>query len=99
MMWGYGFGWLAFLWNIFWIVFWIALLSLVIWGLVHWLGNRGASPFQPWTTRQPPAESSALELLRQRYARGEIDGATFDQMRERLEASYGPRMPPTAAGT
>jgi uncharacterized membrane protein len=28
-----------------------------------------------------------MELLRQRYARGEIDGVTFDQMRERIEAS------------
>jgi uncharacterized membrane protein len=28
-----------------------------------------------------------MEILRQRYARGEIDTATFEQMRERLEAS------------
>jgi putative membrane protein len=98
MMWGYGYGWLAFLWNIFWIVFWIGLLSLVIWALVHWFSNRGVSPFQPWT-RQPPAESSAMELLRQRYARGEIDAATFDQMRERLEASYHPKEPPFTAST
>lgn len=34
-----------------------------------------------------PVQGSALEILRQRYARGEIDGTTFDQMRERLEAS------------
>src|SRR5579885_1838826 len=64
-------------------------------GALAW--ESGRQSFQPWTTRQPPAESSALELLRQRYARGEIDGATFDQMRERLEASYGPRVQPTAA--
>ncbi len=31
---------------------------------------------------------SALEILRQRYASGEIDATTFEQMRERLEASY-----------
>jgi hypothetical protein len=30
---------------------------------------------------------SAIEILRQRYARGEIDTATFEQMRERLAAS------------
>jgi len=34
---------------------------------------------------------SALEILRQRYARGEIDAATFEQMRERLESSHAPR--------
>lgn len=94
MMWGYGYGWFAVLW----IVLWVVLLGFVVWGLVQWMGNRGASPFQPWT-RQPPDESSALEILRQRYARGEIDATTFDQMRERLEASYHPKEPPIAAGT
>ena len=95
MMWGYGYGWF----GLFWLVLWIVLLGFVIWGLVQWMGNRGASsPFQPWT-RHPPAESSALEILRQRYARGEIDATTFDQMRERLEASYGPKEPPIAAST
>lgn len=39
--------------------------------------NPGVSPVQP----------SAMEILRQGYARGEIDAATFDQMHERLEAS------------
>ncbi len=33
-------------------------------------------------------EVSALEILRQRYAAGEIDTLTFEQMRERLMASY-----------
>jgi hypothetical protein len=36
----------------------------------------------------PPAYPSALEILRRRYAAGEIDAGTFEQMRERLEASY-----------
>lgn len=35
----------------------------------------------------PPAQPiSALDILQQRYARGEIDTATFDQKRARLEA-------------
>jgi hypothetical protein len=32
-------------------------------------------------------QPSSLEILRQRYARGEIDTATFEQQSERLEAS------------
>jgi hypothetical protein len=34
---------------------------------------------------QPSQPVSALEMLRQRYVRGEIDEATFDRMRARLE--------------
>jgi hypothetical protein len=35
-----------------------------------------------------------LEILQQRYARGEIDHTTYEQMRERLQAST-PTGPPT----
>jgi len=35
-----------------------------------------------------PADPPALEILRRRYAAGEIDTVTFEQMWERLEASY-----------
>ena len=38
----------------------------------------------------PFNQTSALEILRQRYARGEIDATTYEQMRERLEASNRP---------
>ena len=31
-----------------------------------------------------------MEILRQRYARGEIDAVAFDQMRERLQATEEP---------
>ena len=34
---------------------------------------------------QPSQSISALEILQQRYARGEIDAATYDQMRNRLK--------------
>ncbi len=52
----------------------------------------GASPRGP----VPPMPSqSAMEVLRQRYARGEIDATTFDQMRERIEGSYT-QTPPQA---
>jgi uncharacterized membrane protein len=40
-----------------------------------------------------PESPSALEILSQRYARGEIDSETFDQMRERLESVNRPRYP------
>jgi putative membrane protein len=75
--------------------FWIVLLALLIGVLIRRFSlrsgqmafNRHAPFYHPGMS---PAQSSAMEILRQRYARGEIDAATFDQMRERLEASHGP---------
>ena len=67
-------------------LFWIGVIALLCWGVSHWSGLRN-QPAPP----VPPFEANALEILRRRYARGEIDGATFDQMRERLESSGRPR--------
>jgi len=39
------------------------------------------------TSHIPASGLSAMEILYQRYARGEIDTTTFEQMRERLKAS------------
>jgi putative membrane protein len=66
--------------------FWLVLLGLLIWGVVRRFSARH-TPF--YHSGVPPAQPSAMDILRQRYARGEIDAVTFDQMRERLEASGG----------
>ncbi len=39
----------------------------------------------------PPIQPSALEILSQRYARGETDATTFEQMRERLQTTSKPQ--------
>jgi putative membrane protein len=70
-------------------IFWIALLGLLIWALLHWLTRRNP-PFIGYPPPPPLYHPTAMEILRQRYARGEIDDATFQQMRERLEASMPP---------
>ena len=38
----------------------------------------------------PTNQPTALEILNRRYASGEIDAATFENMRERILASRGP---------
>jgi uncharacterized membrane protein len=38
----------------------------------------------------PPTQLSASDMLDQRYARGEIDAATYEQMRERLSNADRP---------
>jgi putative membrane protein len=80
MWWGYNYGWSMMLWMVLWNMFWLLLLGLLIWSLVR--------KFSPSTTttrsRSIPDEPSALEILRRRYARGELDTATFEQMRTHL---------------
>jgi putative membrane protein len=75
MMSGYsvmaGFGWLGMLLMA---LFWIGVIVLVVWGLTH--------VFSP---RQPRAELDAEEILKQRYARGEISREEFVQAREALQ--------------
>src|SRR2546421_4866130 len=46
--------------------------------------------FIGYHTTPPQYQPSAIEILRQRYARGEINEETFQQMQERLGASTPP---------
>jgi len=80
MMWGYGWSWPGMVMMTLSSLLWIALIAVLIWGVIYWLKNKQNAHM---TT------PSAMEILRQRYARGEIDATTFEQMRERLEASIG----------
>ena len=80
-MMGWGFGnWGPGAWAPWWmglmmILNWvlpIALIALAVWFLVPRAGNSGAR------------RSDALEILRQRYARGEISTEEFQRMKEEL---------------
>ena len=79
MMNGFGLGGIIpiILTMLFWVII-IALGVLLISGLV----SRANS--QP-PANQPPAES-ALDILKKRYARGEITKEQFDEMRRELDA-------------
>ena len=86
MMWDYGFSWGGMFLMMLSMALWIALLVVLVWVLIRWIDRRNTVP----STQQSGISvsgPSAMEILRQRYARGEIDTATFEQMRERLETS------------
>ena len=85
---GYDFGWGWLLMSLG-TILWIALMVVLVWALIRWINGRTTTPVPPYTSA-PPTGPSALEILRQRYARGEIDTATFEQMREQLEAHSPP---------
>jgi putative membrane protein len=62
------------------VAFWIGLIALIFLG-IRWLIRQNATDRS--RIAQPP-EDTALELLRQRYARGEIDATEFEERRRTL---------------
>jgi len=76
MGWGYGMGWFG---IIIMAAFWIAVIVGIVF-LIRWLvvstrtGGRGGRP-----------EDSVLEILKRRYARGEINKEEFEEKRKDLE--------------
>ena len=72
--WGMGFGW------IFMMLFWVLIvLGVVV--LAKWLFSAGGSG-----GRSGGSGKSALDILKERYARGEINREQYEQMRRDLES-------------
>lgn len=81
MMMGYGFG--AFGW-LFMILFWVVVIGLGIW-LVARIFPQATSTLPPTNVGgQNQREESALEIVKRRYARGEISEAEYEEMRRTL---------------
>lgn len=85
-MWGYGLNWLSMTLMILSSTLWIVVFGVLVWAVIRWLNHRTTSPPRQ-THTLPGSGPTAREILSQRYARGEIDATTFEQMRERLEVS------------
>ena len=95
MMYGYGYGWswAGLLFMVFSTLFWAGLFALVLWAIVRAVrGTRSGGLFNGGH-----AQLSALEILQQRYARGEIDAKTYDEMLSRLNAGTT-ASPPVPSG-
>ena len=74
MMWGWGAGgWLGSLWMV---LFWVGVVLLIVWAV------RTAT-----AAGQPRSAGSAIEILEERYARGEIDATEFTERRRELTRS------------
>lgn len=74
---GFGFGgWILM------ILFWAMLIVAIVFLIKAFAGAR---PHGEGGRSDPPRGDRALELLRERYARGEIDHEEFEERRRRLE--------------
>lgn len=77
MMWehtgGWGMGWIG-LGVLHMVLFWGVIIFVIV-VLVRWLSGGSAYP--------PPAKS-ALDILRERYARGEIDQSEYERIRRNI---------------
>ncbi len=77
MMWGWGYhmGWLGLIMmGIFWIAVIIAIIFLIRWMILS-AGRRG---------REFPGEESPLDILKKRYAKGEINKQEFEEKKKDL---------------
>ncbi len=71
-------GWV---WLLLMFAFWVGVVALVIWAVsAIFSSSRHHTPMAP-------REDSAMQILRERYARGEIDTEQFEQARRTLEES------------
>jgi putative membrane protein len=80
MMGGWGMGWFG---GIFMLVFWILILVGLVF-VIRWL-------VQATSKKGDSGQhgSRAMEILKERYARGEIDKAQFEDMKRDLANSSG----------
>jgi putative membrane protein len=76
---GFGFGWIMM------VLFWAVVIGLAVWLLSLLFPRAAHSSPANGTPQQTGALVSPTEILKQRYARGEITKEQFEQMRRDLE--------------
>lgn len=80
-MMGWGGGWSGMIFGPIFMIVMLALIIAIAVLLVRWIGgtSQGGAPYQP----APPARTS-LDILKKRYANGDIDTEEFEARRRTL---------------
>ncbi len=74
----HGFGWGGGMW--FGSIFWLAFLGIIIWAVISFTNNQKKNhPENPTFHGETP-----LEILKKRFARGEISEEEFEKMKKEL---------------
>ncbi len=79
MMW-WGAGWYGMIFGPLFMILVLAVAIAVAVLLVRWLGGQ----WQAAGPRQMPSDRTPLDILKERFARGEIDKAEFEERRQVL---------------
>lgn len=78
MMWEWsGMGWWMVFGGIIFILFWGLVVFLIVWGVRRLSGNSGTTG---------PGSNTAMDIARERYARGEITREQFEQLKRDLKS-------------
>jgi putative membrane protein len=83
MMWDPSWGWFHMVFGPLMMLVWIALLVAVVVLIVRWVGGWGG-PGVGGGIGGGPRERTPLDILKERFARGEIDKAEFEERRRTL---------------
>lgn len=84
-------GWMI-VWMIVSALFWLGLAAVIVWALVRLASRFGRGP-RTGGMGGMGGQPSATDIVRARYARGEIDAATYREMLEQLTAPDAPTTP------
>ncbi|QDA31388.1 hypothetical protein FH039_06925 [Thermococcus indicus] len=68
-----GFGYFGWFGAVFMLLFWVLIIAGIVW-FIKWLVEQSSSG----------SKKSALEILDEKYARGEIDDEEYERRRRRL---------------
>jgi putative membrane protein len=73
MMWGHSFGWgFGLVMVACMVIFWGAIIALAIWGI------------KKLTKHNSETKSTAFDIVRERYAKGEITKEQFEELKKEL---------------
>jgi putative membrane protein len=81
-MMGFGFGGLG---IVYMFIFWVAIIGLAVWLLSRLFPRETSNTSTRGTWRQTETPQSPLDIIQQRYARGEISKDEYEEMRRDLQ--------------
>ena len=79
---GFGFGGLG---IVLMIAFWVVIIALAVWLLSNVFPRAMSNSSSPATTQRSDLSESPLEILKRRYARGEINREQYEMMKQEVK--------------